>query len=710
MSLTGGLKFKKLDLQVHTPKSPCFVGDGVTPEAVVEMALRKGLDGIAITDHNTGAWVDRVKEAAKGHALVVFPGLEILVQAGKSGIHVLALLDVNKGSREIEQLVGALKLKDVEGVLISQAGVYNVIDIITNDIHNGLAILAHCTGPKGALSEMSGIQRTSLFQHPNLLAVDVGEDDFLDPEKTANKTRAIDLLDGNHQEFSYRKLAVIQTSDNPHATQRGKHGLEGIGNRYTCFKLDDHINLEGLRLCFVDRDTRIRQSFEYKERIFPNIKSARIKGGFLDGAEVTLHQGLNCVLGAKGAGKSLLIEFLRFALDQQPTQQEILDDHEQKLEERLQRYGEISVVVADETGKDLTVTRSYNPADDNPYKEQGAGQITRLFPVLFLSQNEIIRIAENEEEQLRFIDRFFDFRSYQARIQELEQGLKELDREFANCLRAYRLNRQLKKEMAVLEKELETIAAQMKNPVFDEFAQADSKERSFQRLRQFLAGLESRLKTIREQDVAATGVPALRASVADDPALKRLYDLCVGQRASVLDAVLNIEKEVGKALGEFDKEYAQWKPQYDSTKRKYDEAVQAQKGDYKALEQRRLRLSKDRELLAQRLNQTQVLADKTEGIKKSRDASLGELNETYKNYRRERLLKCKKFEADSAGKLSVLINESTNVDVFKQQLTSLKRGSYLSDEEIEKVCGASLLMTLSSIFCDTIQQKEASRS
>lgn len=442
MFLTHGLKFKKLDLHMHTPASECFVGDGVTPEAIVEEAIRKGLAGIAITDHNTGEWVDRVKEAAKGKPLVVFPGMEVLVPGGQTGIHVLAILDVGKTGKDIDELIGALKLKKVDGQLISELSIYGVVDTITNEIHNGLAILAHCTGAKGALTEMSGVQRTSLFQHPNLLAVEVTEDDFLDKDKIVKQTRAIDLLDGSHKEFCYRKLSVIQASDNPHPSEPRKHGLEGVGTRYTYFKMDEDVNLEGLRLCFIDRDTRIRQSFEYKERLFPHIKCVQIKGGFLDRVTVPLHEGLNCVLGAKGAGKSLLIEFLRFALDQQPTQDEILSDHDEKLEERLQRYGEISVAIVDETGKEQILARTYNPIDNNPYKDPAAEQIARLFPVLFLSQNEIIRIAENEDEQLKFIDRFFDFRSYQAKIGELEEELKVLDREFANSVRAHRVRLQ----------------------------------------------------------------------------------------------------------------------------------------------------------------------------------------------------------------------------------------------------------------------------
>jgi PHP family Zn ribbon phosphoesterase len=686
VSLTSGLKFKKLDLQVHTPASQCFVGNGVTPSDIVSEAIKKELSGIAITDHNTGEWVDRIKEAARGTSLTVFPGIEVLVPAGKSGIHILAILDVNKGTKDIDELIGALKLKDVDGNMISQLGIYDVIDVITNDIHNGLAILAHCTGPKGAIFEMSGIQRKNLFLHHNLLAVDVVSDDFLDPEKTATKTRAIDLLDGNHQDFNYRKLAVIQTSDNPHPSVPFKHGLEGIGSRYSYFKLEEQITLEGLRLCFVDRETRIRQSWEYSQNVFPRIKSLKVRGGFLDGATVLLHDGLNCLLGAKGAGKSLVVEFLRFVLDQSPTQPEIIEDHNQKLEERLQAFSEVSATIIDDTGKELTLTRIYNPEDGSPFKEIGAESVARTFPVLFLSQNEIIRVAENEDEQLGFIDRFFDFRSYQARIQELEQQLGQLDSEFAECLRALSLNKEQKKQLEVIEKELEGIAAQMKNPVFDEFARADAKEKSFGRIGAFLSGLQSKARALVEREIGPLVLPDPDASTSDDPALLRMRDLSAKARDFVLAQLKAAAEEVAKSQKTFEQEHAVWKPQYEAIKRKYDEAVQVQKGDYKALETRRLRLSKEKEAMTKRIIESQALADKTKDTKTKRDELLSELNEIYKEYRRERLMKSKKFETDSGGKLSISINESTNVDEFKERLTTLKRGSYLSDDEIAQIC------------------------
>lgn len=44
------------------------------------------------------------------------------------------------------------------------------------------------------------------------------------------------------------------------------------------------------------------------------IEKIEISGGFLPGLSVTIPQGLTCIIGARGSGKSTLVEAVRFAL------------------------------------------------------------------------------------------------------------------------------------------------------------------------------------------------------------------------------------------------------------------------------------------------------------------------------------------------------------------------------------------------------------
>lgn len=74
---------RRYDLQVHTDASPC---SRTAPRDVVAAALNAGLDGIAITNHDTLDGYDEVNALAP-EALTVVPGVEVTTTQG----HLLAL-------------------------------------------------------------------------------------------------------------------------------------------------------------------------------------------------------------------------------------------------------------------------------------------------------------------------------------------------------------------------------------------------------------------------------------------------------------------------------------------------------------------------------------------------------------------------------------------------------------------------------------------
>lgn len=76
----------KADLHIHTVLSPC--GDiEMSPQNIVRSAIDKGMDIIAITDHNSTRQCRSVLQAAEETSLVVIPGVEITT---KEEVHCLA--------------------------------------------------------------------------------------------------------------------------------------------------------------------------------------------------------------------------------------------------------------------------------------------------------------------------------------------------------------------------------------------------------------------------------------------------------------------------------------------------------------------------------------------------------------------------------------------------------------------------------------------
>ncbi len=77
------------ELHVHTVLSPCAEVEMIPP-LIVQEALDRGIDLIAITDHNASANVGAVQAAAAGTPLAVLAGMELQT---REEVHVLCLFD-----------------------------------------------------------------------------------------------------------------------------------------------------------------------------------------------------------------------------------------------------------------------------------------------------------------------------------------------------------------------------------------------------------------------------------------------------------------------------------------------------------------------------------------------------------------------------------------------------------------------------------------
>lgn len=83
------MKKFRADLHVHTVLSPC-ADVAMIPPLIVQKALEKSIDLIAITDHNASANVAAVQKAAEGTSLTVLPGMEV---QSREDIHLLTLFE-----------------------------------------------------------------------------------------------------------------------------------------------------------------------------------------------------------------------------------------------------------------------------------------------------------------------------------------------------------------------------------------------------------------------------------------------------------------------------------------------------------------------------------------------------------------------------------------------------------------------------------------
>lgn len=83
------LKLFKADLHIHTVLSGCAETEMIPP-LILRQAERKGLNLIAITDHNTCHNAEAIMEAAVGKNIHVLPGMEL---QSREEVHLLCLFD-----------------------------------------------------------------------------------------------------------------------------------------------------------------------------------------------------------------------------------------------------------------------------------------------------------------------------------------------------------------------------------------------------------------------------------------------------------------------------------------------------------------------------------------------------------------------------------------------------------------------------------------
>lgn len=89
------------DFHIHTALSPCGDED-MTPNNIVNMALLKELDMIAITDHNSCENVEAVMKVAQGTNLLVIPGMEI---ESSEEVHMICLFPSLEAAKAMQEIV-----------------------------------------------------------------------------------------------------------------------------------------------------------------------------------------------------------------------------------------------------------------------------------------------------------------------------------------------------------------------------------------------------------------------------------------------------------------------------------------------------------------------------------------------------------------------------------------------------------------------------
>lgn len=414
-----GAKWWKFDFHNHTPKSDDFgKGDlthkAITPENWLLMYMTAGIDCVAITDHNSGEWIDTLKDALQTmettqpsgyRKLHLFPGVEI---TASGNIHILALFAASAGTREIHALLGAVNFPS-EHFGTSDAVSPKSVEEIINEIHKreAIAIPAHVDEACG-LFKLTGHTFSQALKAEELLAMEV-INKILDKPELYKQSKL--------------HLAEILGSDSHIAAQ--------VGSNYTWVKMGEP-SLDALRLALHDcEDGVIRKDESSNDPNIINnryfIKSISISDGFKAGngapLDAKFSPWLSSIIGGRGSGKSTIINYLRIALNRIL---EMPDD----IQLEFNKFNQIGKKSSPGMLRDATTikveifkdgklhlltwnqqTHSLHTWDDG-IGEWGiatiVSNISELFPIQIFSQKELYALTGNPSKLIELIDSQFD--------------------------------------------------------------------------------------------------------------------------------------------------------------------------------------------------------------------------------------------------------------------------------------------------------------
>ena len=398
-----GARWWKFDFHTHTPASDDFVDKKVTYESWLKAFMKEKIDCVAITDHNSGEWIDDLKQALKNikdknpdwyQPLYLFPAVEISTY---DDVHVLAIFGCDKNENYIDQLLGAVGYSGTKGKSndTTDKNITQVVNEITK--RGGLAIPAHVDQEKGVF-KLEGKKQKKILKN--------------------NKVYAAEVRDSNYEMSQlYKdqkgKWTIVKGSDT--------HNLNGdTFGTFTWIKMDEP-SIDGLELALRDGAASVNRNMSANPNHLPtyfmeNLEISKAKYvGRTEPLNCQFSPFLNTIIGGRGSGKSTLLEFMRLALRRDKDIPEVL----QKESRKYFDIGDTNLLIEDSKISliyrkgEVRYRLNWSPNPDSPSleeeKDNGTwkscdGEIKSLFPVRIYSQKQIFELAKNPSALIEIID------------------------------------------------------------------------------------------------------------------------------------------------------------------------------------------------------------------------------------------------------------------------------------------------------------------
>jgi hypothetical protein len=585
----NGSRWWKFDFHAHTPASDDY-GKGPkqvalknrTPKEWLLDYMRAGVDCVAITDHNSGAWIDRLKDELQRmtaeqpggfRPLYLFPGTEISVNGG---VHLQAIFAPPTTTSTLDALSGSVEYQGAPGQSngVTRKSLIDVVDAVSRA--GGIAIPAHIDGDHG-LFKLQGATLEQVLACNRIFAMELMDPASCKPKLYQDKKRP---------------WTEVLGSDAHHPD--GDADQHCPGSHFTWIKMGTP-SLEGLQLALMDGLLSVKRSDQTTDD--PNrhaslaIESIEVSQaryvGRVQPFRLDLNPWLNAVIGGRGTGKSTIVEFLRLALRRD-------NELPEALKGDLSKYFK-TYALRDDDGlltenSHFTIVYRKNGArykvqwgqrgdaqpiqvedDDGSWKPE-QGDVAQRFPVRIYSQKHIFELAKAPLALLGIVDdaREVDRRSWEerwkadetkflslrAKAREIESGLADEPR--------------LRGEMGDVGRKLTVFEQAGHADVLKEYQKRLRQQRAVEEWERTWADAAERVRAAADEIIP----DSLEASVMFTPEASEDKDL-LAKAASFRVRVERIGNDLKQSAERLDEAALSWKSERDQSawKRAVDSAI-----------------------------------------------------------------------------------------------------------------------------------------
>ena len=448
--MSQGALFYKADLHIHS----YGVGTGSydvtdmtnTPQAIVDLAISKGLRVISITDHNQ--WLNSMAavQYAVDKDILVVPGIEVSTTQG----HLLTYFETVD---LLQQFYGSLTF-NADKSICNQS----IVECLQRTEQlGGIGVLAHITLDSGFEKTIGrfGPHMEAIFQCRCLMGLEITRKEdaglYTDADDSTDHKHLLEVWRGVNDNKLHRDFAKLMSSDSHELAKLGNN-ING-NNRLTRIKMAS-LTFRSFKLAFLSSESRVRLE-DYLPEQRPIITHVKLEGELLDGVDIELSPNLTCIIGSRGAGKSTLLESIRETTG---------DESKSKLRDSDVWPQTALIDYIDEAGQHLQLQRDKHGSVVN--RTDPAQGITSI-PIESYGQgdtaNTIQHSDENPQVIIDFLDSFLSLSALKQQddlfVEQLRSNQGEMNKLRVNLIALPAAQKNLENEKAKLKKLEQTKAA-----------------------------------------------------------------------------------------------------------------------------------------------------------------------------------------------------------------------------------------------------------